>query len=169
MFPFYEELYTAKSTADISQISDFLHTLHLPKLNPTAQTDLNENITLEEIAGAIRSFPNGKAVGPDGFGIEFYKAYLDKVSAIMLRMFNHSTATGRLPDSLYLANISLILKKDKDETDPALYRPIALLGCDLKVFTKILANRLNKCIASIIHQDQTGFFQADSPSLMSGV
>ena len=34
---FYEELYTSKSTADISQISDFLHTLHLPKLSPTAQ------------------------------------------------------------------------------------------------------------------------------------
>ena len=72
-------------------------------------------------------------------------------------MFNNFIAPGRLPDSLYLANISLILKKDKDETDPASYRPIALLGCDLKVFAKILANRLNKCIASIIHQDQTGF------------
>lgn len=36
---FYEELYT--STADISQISDFFHALHLPKLSPTAQTDLN--------------------------------------------------------------------------------------------------------------------------------
>ena len=104
------------STADISLMSDFLHALHLPKLSPTAQTDLNSDITIEEIAGSIRSFPNGKAAGPYGFGIEFYKAYMDKVSPIMLRMFNRSTATGRLPDSLYLANISLILKKDKDET-----------------------------------------------------
>lgn len=75
----------------------------------------------------------------------------------MLRMFNHSTATGLLPDTLYSANISLILKKDKDELDPASYRPIALLNSDLKVFTKVLANRLNKCITTIIHHDQTGF------------
>lgn len=59
--------------------------------------------------------------------------------------------------SMYNANISLILKKGKDETDPASYRPIALLNSDLKIFTKILADRLNKCIAKIIHPDQTGF------------
>lgn len=48
------------------------------------------------------------------------------------------------------------MKKDKYETEPASYRPLDLLGCDLKVFIKILANRLNKCIAGIIHHDQTG-------------
>ncbi len=58
---------------------------------------------------------------------------------------------------MYDANISLILKKGKDEMDPASYRPIALLNSDLKIFTKILANRLNKCITKIIHSDQTGF------------
>ena len=72
-------------------------------------------------------------------------------------MFNHSISVGLLPETLYSANISLILKKGKNQTDPSSYRPIALLGCDLKVFTKILANRLNKCIADIIHEDQTGF------------
>lgn len=75
----------------------------------------------------------------------------------MFRMFNHSISTGLLPTTLYSANISLILKKEKDETDLSSYRPIALLNCDLKVFTKILATRLNKCISSIIHHDQTGF------------
>lgn len=154
---YYENLYSSKITADTARISDFLSALHLPKLCASAQAELNTEITLKEVTEAIHSFPNGKASGPDGYGIEFYKAYSDKVSPIMLRMFNHSIATGRLPESLYSANISLILKKDKEETDPASYRPIALLGCDLKVFTKILANRLNRCIATIIHHDQTGF------------
>ena len=153
---FYEDLYTSKTSADTAQISDFLQA-HLRKITPSAQKKLNANITLEEVKDAIQSFPNGKTPGPDGFSIEFYKAYSDKVAPIMLRMCNHSIVTHHLPESLYSANISLILKKDKDETDPASYRPIALLGCDLKVFTKILANRLNKCIANIIHHDQTGF------------
>jgi len=80
-------------------------------LNTSAQADLNANITLEEVERATRSFPNGKAAGPDGFNIEFYKAYSDKITPLMLRMFNHSTAIGLLPDTLYSANISLILKK----------------------------------------------------------
>ncbi len=62
-----------------------------------------------------------------------------------------------LPNTLYEANISLILKKNKDETDPASYRPIALQNFDRKVVTKTLATRLNKHLSSIIHPVQTRF------------
>lgn len=34
---------------------------------------LDADVTLEEIKAAIHSFPSGKACGPDGFGIEFYR------------------------------------------------------------------------------------------------
>ena len=65
-----------------------IFTLHLPKLSPSAQADLNADITLEEVKQATCSFPNGKVAGPDGPGIEFYKAYLDIIAPFMLRMFN---------------------------------------------------------------------------------
>lgn len=38
-----------------------IFTLHLPELSPSAQADLNVDITLEEVKQAIRSFSNGKA------------------------------------------------------------------------------------------------------------
>ncbi len=72
-------------------------------------------------------------------------------------MFKYSIENKKLPETLYSANIALILKKVKDSTDPSSYRPISLLGSDIKIFTKILANRLRNCISSIIHEDQTGF------------
>lgn len=72
-------------------------------------------------------------------------------------MLNHSFDKHKLPQSLYDANISLILKKGKEETDPSSYQPISLLNSDLKIFAKILANRLNNCIGEIIHPDQSGF------------
>lgn len=72
-------------------------------------------------------------------------------------MFNHSFEVQQFPNSLYEANISLTPKEGRDETEPSSYRPIALLNSDMKIFTKIMANRLNKLIASIIHTDQTGF------------
>lgn len=60
-------------------------------------------------------------------------------------------------DALYEANISLILIKGRDETEPLSYRPNSLLNSDIKVFTTLLANRLNKYISAITDADQTGF------------
>jgi hypothetical protein len=72
-------------------------------------------------------------------------------------MFSHSTEAKRLPPTLYNANIYLFLKQDREETNPSSYRPISMLNVDFNIFAKILANRLNEFIGSIIHTDQTGF------------
>uniref|UniRef100_A0A3B3HLZ5 NACHT domain-containing protein n=1 Tax=Oryzias latipes TaxID=8090 RepID=A0A3B3HLZ5_ORYLA len=106
---------------------------------------------------AIKSFPSGKASGPDGFGSEFYKNFCDDLAPLMLRMICDSKRRGKLPTTLYEANISLILKKGRDEADPANYRNIALQNFDRKAITKMLAIRLNTYLTSIIHPDQTGF------------
>lgn len=54
----------------------FSNSLNFPTLNETAKVELDSDITREE----IRSFPNGKACGPDGFGIDFYKKQIDHVA-----------------------------------------------------------------------------------------
>lgn len=38
----------------------------------------------------IQYFSNGKACGPECFGTEFYKAHIDAVSPLLLRMINYS-------------------------------------------------------------------------------
>ncbi len=87
----------------------------------------------------------------------FFTKFCDILALLLLRMIINSKKDNVLPNTLYEANISLILKKNKDETDRASYRPIALQNFDRKVVTKILAIRLNKHLSSIIHPDQTGF------------
>jgi len=72
-------------------------------------------------------------------------------------MINDSYENGRLPNSLYEANICVLLKKGKDDMDLASYRPISLLNFDQKVITKVLSNRLGKHISTIVHPDQSGF------------
>lgn len=47
--------------------------------------------------------------------------------------------------------------KTKDHTLCGNYRPIALLNSDLKLFSKILANRIFPFISLFIHADQVGF------------
>lgn len=100
---------------------------------------------------------NGKSPGPDGFSIAFYKTFANPITPILHRMFFHLMESERLPPTLYEANISLLLKQDRDETEPSSYRPISMLNIDFKILTKILVNRFNKRIESIIHTDQTGF------------
>uniref|UniRef100_A0A8D0A443 Reverse transcriptase domain-containing protein n=1 Tax=Sander lucioperca TaxID=283035 RepID=A0A8D0A443_SANLU len=116
-------------------------TYYLP--SDAACEALNSDITTQEILDAIKSFPNGKSAGPDGFGIELYNKFPEQLTPLLLRIFNHSFETQKFPSSLYEANISLIPKEGRDEPKPSSYRPIALLNSDMKIFTKLMANRLN--------------------------
>lgn len=118
---------------------------------------MDSDFTLEEIKTAIRSFPNSKACGPDGFGIEFYKKHIDVIAPLLLRMVNSSVENGIFPNTVYDAHICLLLKKDRDSTNVASYRPLSLLNSDQKIVAKVMTNRLNGHIGSLIHPDQTGF------------
>uniref|UniRef100_A0A669DW20 Reverse transcriptase domain-containing protein n=1 Tax=Oreochromis niloticus TaxID=8128 RepID=A0A669DW20_ORENI len=154
---FYSQLYTSGTTATVTEITNFLNALDIPTLSDVARGSLDADFTLEEIRIAICSFPNGKACGPDGFGIEFYKTHIDVIAPLLLRMVNCSVVNGSFPHSFYDAHICLLLKKDRDETNVSSYRPLSLLNSDQKIIAKVLTNRLNKHIGSLIHPDQSGF------------
>ena len=54
--------------------------------------------------------------------------------------------------------ITLIYKGGgKQRSDPASYRPITLLNCDLKIVAKVLARRFGPALESIIDGTQTAF------------
>lgn len=75
----------------------------------------------------------------------------------MCRYFNAIAKGSPIPPTALLAHIMVLLKEGKDHTLPQNYRPISLLNADVKIFAKILANRLKYLLPSVIHPDQTGF------------
>ena len=161
---FYSNLYKSELHADPQEISSFLASLDLPSLSDEQCAGLDRPITLEEIKETIMTLKSGRAPGLDGFTAEFYKTYVEEISPILLDMYREAIETGILPPTLNEALITVILKKGKAADDCKNYRPISLLGQDRKIFSKILANRLDKIITSIIHPDQVGFIRSRNSS-----
>ena len=74
-------------------------------------------------------------------------------------MFRYSHEIQQFPKTLEQAPITVLLKPGKDPKLCGSYRPIALLSSEYKIFTKVIATRLEKVIPDLIYKDQTGFIQ----------
>lgn len=52
----------------------------------------------------------GKSPGSDGLTVEFYKCFMDKLTPLLLQMYNEAFEKGVLPPTLSQALISLNFK-----------------------------------------------------------
>lgn len=154
---FYQTLYQTECNPNEEIQNIFLKDLQFQTLSEEDRKLLNNPLTAQDILEAIGEMNTGKAPGPDGLPIEFYRVFQKKLIQPLLNMFMESFNMGILPNSLRLATITLILKPNKPSTHCASYRGISLMGCDMKILCKILSKRLEKYMPKLIHDDQQGF------------
>ena len=131
----------------------------MPNISEEQRTMLDAPLTEDEIRATIQSMKNGKSPGLDSFPIEYYKKYVNILAPILHKVYLEAFERGSLPSTFDEALITLIPKKDRDTSQPTNFRPVSLLGVDLKILTKTLASRLEGVLPNVINGDQVGFIK----------
>lgn len=152
---YYSGLYSQTWNNNESQIEKFLGDLNLPQITDEQNNILVAEISIEEINTAISKLKNNKSPGADGYISEWYKIYRKTVIPLLHKTFNWIMKGGAIPDSWREAIISVIAKEGKDETNCSNYNKCA----QCRLFTAILARRIEKVLPDIISLDQTGFIK----------
>lgn len=120
---------------------------------------LNGEISDEEIVAAVKKLKNSKAAGYDLIVNEHISSTLSVFLPVYKKFFNIIFCSGFVPDEWLIGIIKPIYKNKGDPTQPENYRPISLLSCLGKLFTSILANRLEAYATetNLIYENQAGF------------
>lgn len=122
---------------------------------------LDNEITSEEVLAAINEMPNDKASCPDGLPIEFYKNFWTIIQGDLIHLIHDFFTNSCSIKTLNKATITLIPKK-KTPTTLTDYRPISVINTVAKIITKVLANRLQIHLSTLIALNQTAFVKGRS-------
>lgn len=120
---------------------------------------LEDPFTENEIDSVVRTLPNFKSPGPDGFNNEFTKAAWPVIKHDFYKLcqdFFNDTVNLRSINSSFITLIPKV-ESPKYVGD---FRPISLLNTSVKLLTKILGNRLQASIIPLIHKNQYGFIKS---------
>ena len=131
----------------------FLERYNFPRLNQEELENINQQITSNGIEAVIRNLSTNRSPGPD----EIYQTFKEKLTPILLEIFQNIAEGGTLLNSFCEILLTLIPRPDKDITKKENYRPISLININAKIFSRILANRIQQLLKRIMHHDKGGF------------
>ena len=122
-----------------------------------------EELNFVKFEEAFKSFKRNKAASLDDLSIDIIIEGYDNLKNILFHFFKVSIKQGIFPDSLKIANVTLIFKSGaKDNVSNN--RPISILPVFSKVLERIMYNKAYNHLDSkgLIYEKQFGFQRNNS-------
>lgn len=127
-------------------------------MTPEENLILTAPFTEEEIKEAVfGSYAEG-APGPDGLSFIFYQKFWYLIKDDLIAMFNDFYKDDLDLERLNFALVTLIPKVG-DANNMKQFRPISLLNCSFKIFSKLLTNRLGPISERLVNKSQSTFIK----------
>ena len=111
-----------------------------------------------EIKNAIFSCYAEGAPGPDGLSFLFYQKFWNLIKNDVMHLFDAFHRGDLELKRLNFALVSLIPKVG-EATNMKQFRPISLLNCSFKIFSKLLTLRLSSVVQRIVAPTQSAFIK----------
>ncbi|GJY49198.1 RNA-directed DNA polymerase, eukaryota [Tanacetum coccineum] len=127
-------------------------TMNFPRhLNSVQQSDMEADVTTDEIKKAVWECGSDKSPGPDGFSFGFYRHFWYIIQEDVVAAVRHFFHSGTIPKGCNSSFIALI-PKIPDAKMVKDFRPISLISSLYKIIAKILANRLVTVLRDLINE-----------------
>jgi hypothetical protein len=112
----------------------------------------------EEIKSVVLDcYPEGSP-GPDGLSFLFYQKFWTIVKGDIVELFSEFHK-GNL--DLFWLNFAMLtlVPKVENAIDMKNFRPISLLNCSFKIFSRLITSRMEKICQEIIAKEQSAFIR----------
>ena len=152
---FYQNLYSTKITPK----TDYLEDIDIPKISDDQRAEMDSEITELEVGKALFDLNNNKQCGTDGIPADFYKVFYSKLKGLLHGLMLEIASDGEFHLTAKRGILTLLEKVGKSNANLKSWRPLTMLNSDNKIYTKIMANRLQKVLPTIIHHTQMGFMK----------
>ena len=135
---------------------------------PTQKVFQFQSIQSSDVIKAIDSLKNKSSYSHDRLSNKMLKMIKNELADPIKDIINSSIADGKFPDSLKIAKITPIYKKD-NKHDFSNYRPISILPSISKVFEKIMHKQIYTYFDKykLLYESQHGFRSHHSTELAS--
>ena len=160
-----EDLINQGQVVDQEEVlNSFLEDTECPSISENDKIKLDCPISLTELDKALKSLNFDSSPGGDGLSPIFYSTFWNLLRTPLFKSYNESIENKSLTLSQRRAILTLLPKTtDLDSSrNVANYRPISLTNTDYKIYSKVLAMRMQTVLEQIIHKNQVGYVEGRS-------
>ena len=150
---YFLKLFTREPGLSSAQFDTYL--ADFPRLSATEAAGCEGRIKEEEIREALKSVGLDKSPRIDGLPYEVYLRLSHMFVPLLATIYDNWMRQGTIPRRFTRGIVKLLRKNKHGGNGISNFRPLTMLNTDLKILAKILANRLQTVLPSLICPEQT--------------